>query len=260
MPERCPVCGAEVMQEEGESAHRCLGGLYCPAQRVAALLHFASRKAMDIEGLGEKLVEQLVEYRLVETVADIYRLPRAELLTLERMGEKSADNLLAAIERSRQTTLPRFLYALGISQVGEVTATQLARHFGQLEPLLAASEEALTAVADVGPVVARSISHFFGQPHNREVIEALRAAGVNWPAVEKPPQDSAVAGKTFVLTGTLASFSREEAKARLEALGAKVIEFRKRWYVMEAPTGQRFCVVNPQRGPLEGTNANVWED
>src|SRR5690606_5615681 len=148
--------------------HRCLGGLYCPAQRVGALLHFASRKAMDIEGLGDKLVEQLVEYDLVKNVADLYRLERKELLTLERMGEKSTDKLLAAIERSKETTLPRLIYALGISQVGQVTAAQLARYFGDLAPLMEASEEELTAVPDVGPVVARAIAHFFGQPHNRE--------------------------------------------------------------------------------------------
>lgn len=222
MPDQCPACGSEVLRIEGEAAHRCMGGLYCPAQRVGALLHFASRKAMDIEGLGEKLVEQLVEYDLVRTVADVYRLQRKDLVTLERMGEKSADKLLAAIEHSKDTTLPRLIYALGISQVGEVTAAQLARYFGDLEPLMSASEEELTAVPDVGPVVARSIAHFFSQPHNREVIEQLRQAGVRWPPVERPAADSAVAGKTFVLTGTLASMTRDEAKARLEALGAKV--------------------------------------
>lgn len=223
MPASCPVCGAEVMRVEGEAAHRCLGGLYCPAQRVGALLHFASRKAMDIEGLGDKLVEQLVEYDLVKNVADLYRLERKELLTLERMGEKSTDKLLAAIERSKETTLPRLIYALGISQVGQVTAAQLARHFGDLAPLMEASEEELTAVPDVGPVVARAIAHFFGQPHNREVIEQLQAVGVRWPPVERPAVDnSAIAGKTFVLTGTLASMTRDEAGARIEALGGKV--------------------------------------
>lgn len=222
MPASCPVCGAEVMRVEGEAAHRCMGGLYCPAQRVGALLHFASRKAMDIEGLGDKLVEQLVEYDLVKNVADLYRLDRKELLTLERMGEKSTDKLLAAIERSKDTTLPRLIYALGISQVGQVTATQLARHFGDLAPLMEASEEALTAVPDVGPVVARAIAHFFDQPHNREVVEQLQAVGVRWPPVERPVIDSAIAGKTFVLTGTLASMTRDEASARIEALGGKV--------------------------------------
>lgn len=222
MPERCPVCDAEVMRLEGEAAHRCIGGLFCPAQRVGALLHFASRNALDIRGLGDKLVEQLVEYELVHSVADLYRLDRKELLTLDRMGEKSADKLLAAIEHSKHTTLPRLIYALGISQVGQVTATQLARHFGDLEPLMQASEEELTAVPDVGPVVARSIAHFFAQAHNREVIEQLRAAGIEWPALERPPADSALAGKTFVLTGTLEALTREEASERIEALGGKV--------------------------------------
>src|SRR5690606_41464530 len=168
-----------------------------------------------------KLVEQLVEYDLVRTVADVYRLQRKDLVTLERMGEKSAGKLLAAIERSKDTTLPRLSYALGISQVGEVTAAQLARYFGDLEPLMSASEEELTAVPDVGPVVARSIAHFFAQAHNREVIEQLRAAGIEWPALERPPADSALAGKTFVLTGTLESLTREEAIREHEAQGGK---------------------------------------
>jgi DNA ligase (NAD+) len=222
MPARCPVCGSEVMRIEGEAAHRCMGGLYCPAQREGALLHFASRRAMDIEGLGDRLVEQLVARDLVRNVADIYRFDKDRLLGLERMGEKSADNLLAAIERSKDTTLPRLIYALGISQVGQVTATQLARHFGELEPLLRASEEELTAVPDVGPVVARAIVHFFAQPHNREVIGQLHAAGVHWPPLPCTAAETPLAGKIFVLTGTLASMTREEAGARIEALGGKV--------------------------------------
>jgi DNA ligase (NAD+) len=222
MPERCPVCGAEVMRIDGEAAHRCMGGLFCPAQRVGALLHFASRKAMDIEGLGVKLVEQLVEYDLVKSVADLYRLDRKELLTLDRMGEKSVDKLLAAVERSRQTSLPRLIYALGIAQVGHVTATQLARHFGDLEPLMQASEEELTAVPDVGPVVAHSIAHFFAESHNREAVEQLRERGVQWPVLERPSTALALSGKTVVLTGTLESMTRDEAGARIEALGGKI--------------------------------------
>lgn len=223
MPACCPICGSEVMRLEGEAAHRCMGGLYCPAQRVGALLHFASRKAMDIEGLGIKLVEQLVEYDLVKNVADLYQLDRKELLTLERMGEKSVDRLLAAIERSKQTSLPRLIYALGIAQVGHVTATQLAHHFGDLEPLMQADEEALMAVPDVGPIVARSIAHFFAQPHNREALDQLRARGVHWPVLKQldaAPQ--ALSGKTFVLTGTLESMTREEAGERITALGGRV--------------------------------------
>jgi len=221
MPTQCPVCGSEVMRIDGEAAHKCMGGLYCPAQVEGALLHFAQRKAADIEGLGDKLVEQLVQRGMVRSVAGLYTLTRDQLLTLERMGEKSADNLLGAIERSKDTTLPRFLYGLGIPQVGQVTATQLARHFGDLEPLMNATEEELTAVQDVGPVVAHSIAHFFAQPHNREVVEQLLAAGVRWPPVERPQADSAFSGKTFVLTGTLQSMTRDEAKARIEALGGK---------------------------------------
>ena len=222
MPAQCPVCGSEVMRIDGEAAHKCMGGLYCPAQVEGALLHFAQRKAADIEGLGEKLVEQLVQRGMVRNVADLYALSKEQLLTLERMGDRSADNLLAAIERSKDTTLPRFLFGLGIPQVGQVTATQLARHFGDLEPLMSASEEALTAVPDVGPVVAHAIAHFFAQPHNREVIAQLRAAGVRWPPVERPQADAPFAGKTFVLTGTLESMTRDQAKARIEAFGGKV--------------------------------------
>lgn len=223
MPTECPVCGSEVIRLDGEAAHRCVGGLFCPAQRIGALLHFASRKAMDIEGLGDKLVVQLVERELVHSPADLYRLTREQLMGLERMGEKSADKLLRSIDRSRETTLPRFLYALGISQVGQVTAALLASEFGDLDALMNATEEELVAVPDVGPIVASSIAHFFQQPHNREVIAALREAGVHWPAIERvQAADSALAGKTFVLTGTLERYTRDEAKARIEALGGKV--------------------------------------
>ncbi len=223
LPRRCPVCGSEVIKPEGEAIARCTGGLYCPAQLKGRILHFASRRAMDIEGLGEKLVDQLVERKLVEDVGDIYYLTKAQLLQLERMGEKSAQNLLDAIERSKHTTLARFLYALGIREVGEATAATLARHFGSLEALMAADEETLQQVPDVGPVVAAHIRAFFRQPHNLEVIDKLRRAGVHWE--EGPPADQGpkpLEGKTFVLTGALEHMTRDEAKARLEALGAKV--------------------------------------
>ena len=225
MPKTCPVCGSEVHREEGEAAHRCMGGLYCAAQRMGAILHFASRHAMDIQGLGDKLVEQLVEKGLVRTVADLYDLDRATLADLERMGEKSAQNLLEQIERSKDTTLARFLNALGIPQVGDATAELLAEHFGTLEALMDADRETLEAVHGIGPAMADDIHAFFHQKHNREVIAALRKAGVRWPAVTaKPSGAQPLAGKTFVLTGGLASMSRDEAKRRLKDLGARVSE------------------------------------
>lgn len=223
MPERCPVCGSHVVRAADEAIARCSGGLFCPAQRKQALLHFASRRAMDIEGLGDKLVEQLVDTGIVKSPVDLYRLGLAKLAALERMGEKSAANLLAAIDKSRHTTLARFIFALGIRNVGETTARDLARHFGSLDALMSADEAALMQVPDVGPVVARSITDFFAEPHNREVIEQLRAAGVCWdesgPAV---PASAVLAGKTFVLTGTLPTLTRDEAKALIEAHGGKV--------------------------------------
>ncbi len=222
----CPVCGSAIAREEGGANWRCTGGLFCPAQRKQALLHFAGRRALDIEGLGDKLVEQLVDGGIVSTPADLYDKHKVNLQTLaelERMGEKSAVNLLAAIEHSKSTTLARFIYALGIRNVGETTAKDLAQHFGSLDNLLAANLESLQQVHDVGPVVAQSIVDFLAEAHNREVIEQLRACGVHW--AEHQPRPAAVlplSGKTFVLTGTLAALSREEAKERLEALGAKV--------------------------------------
>ncbi len=223
MPQRCPVCGSEVVREEGHTAYRCTGGLGCPAQRKEAIKHFASRKAMDIDGLGDKLVEQLVERGLVEDVADLYHLTLEQLTGLERMGEKSARNLLAALERSKSTTLPRFIYALGIREVGEATAESLAHHFGDLPPLMQASEEALQEIEDVGPVVAFNIVHFFAQPRNREVIDKLIAAGIHWPKQQPVDREALpLAGKTYVITGTLERYSREQAKQRLKALGAKV--------------------------------------
>jgi DNA ligase (NAD+) len=228
MPERCPVCGSRVVRGEGEAVARCSGGLVCPAQRKQALLHFAGRRAMDIEGLGEKLVDQLVEADIVRTPADLYKLGLAKLAALERMADKSAGNVLAAIERSRETTLARFIYALGIRNVGETTAKDLARHFGGLDAIIEAAQRdeagsALQAVPDVGPVVAQSIAQFFAEPHNREVVEQLRASGVRWAEGRgEAPIRSAAAGRTFVLTGTLPDLSREEATALIEAAGGKV--------------------------------------
>jgi DNA ligase (NAD+) len=224
MPKKCPQCGSEVVREEGESAHRCIGGLYCPAQRMGALLHFASRRAMDIEGLGDKLAELLVTSRLAETVADLYKLKdkKQALVDLERMGEKSAQNLIDQIEKSKRATLPRLLHALGIPQVGEATALALAQHFGNLDAVMNADVEVLQEVSGIGPNVAEEIRSFFHQKHNREVIKALRQAGVEPQHLVVNRKAQPLAGKTFVLTGTLASLTREEAKEKLIALGAKV--------------------------------------
>ncbi len=221
MPRQCPVCGAEVLREPEAAAHRCMGGLHCPAQRMGAILHYAARSALDIEGLGEKLVEQLVQTELVKTVADVYRLTQDDLVALERMGEKSAQNLRERIEASKTTTLARFLYGLGIPQVGEATAQQLAEHFGELDPLMDATESEIDAVPNIGESMAEDIHAFFHDPKNRKVIERLRAVGVHWPAVARRAA-APLAGKTFVLTGTLASLGRDEAKRRLQELGAKV--------------------------------------
>jgi DNA ligase (NAD+) len=222
MPERCPECDSEVLRVDGEAVSRCTGGLYCPAQRKQAVRHFASRRAMDIEGLGDKLVDQLVEKGLVNSPADLYQLTAETLAELERMGEKSAANLLQALNGSKRTSLARFLFALGIREVGEATAQSLARYFDDLEPLMAADQETLQQVPDVGPVVAAHIVGFFRQSHNREVIDALRAAGVSWQTeAPKAVQTQPLAGKTFVLTGAL-SRPRDEIKDELEALGAKV--------------------------------------
>jgi len=223
MPTRCPVCGSSVVRLPDEAVARCTGGLFCPAQRKQALLHFASRRALDIDGLGEKIVDQLVDGGLVETPADLYRLTLADLARLERMGEKSAQNLLDALERSKDATLARFVYALGIRNVGEATARDLASHFGALERLMDADEAALETVSDVGPVVAASIAGFFGERHNREVIRALRKAGVTWE--EGAPRAAATgdaAGKTFVLTGTLPNLTREGATELILSRGGKV--------------------------------------
>jgi len=223
MPVQCPECGSAVVRLPDEAVARCTGGLVCPAQRKQALRHFASRHAMDIEGLGEKLIEQLVDGDRVRTPADIYRLQAGDLAALERMADRSAANVIAAIDRSRKTTLSRFIYALGIRHVGEATARELAAHFGALVPLLDATEAGLLEVRDVGPVLAESIRDFLAEPHNREVIDALRQRGVRWD--ESPPRrpiEGPLSGRTFVLTGTLPSLSRDEAKALLEAAGATV--------------------------------------
>ena len=226
MPRTCPVCDSTVLREPGEVNHRCTGGLFCAAQRKQALLHFAQRRAMDIEGLGDKLVDQLVDAGLVRTLPELYKLGLLKLAALDRMADKSAQNIVTALEKSKQTTLPRFLFGLGIRHVGEATAKDLAKHFGQLDRIMDASEEHLLTVRDVGPVVAHSIRTFFDQPHNREVVEQLRACGLSWPehdgASSIDPATLPLNGKTLVLTGTLPTLSRDEAKALIEAAGGKV--------------------------------------
>ncbi len=223
MPKTCPVCGSSIEKPEDEAIARCTGGLFCPAQRKQALLHFAARRAMDIEGLGEKLVDQLVDNAIVKSPADLYKLGSFALANLERMAEKSATNLLAAIDKSRSTTLARFVFALGIRNVGEATAKDLARYFGSLAGLMAAGIDRLQQVPDVGPVVAASIAHFFAEPHNVAVIEALRTAGVHWvEGAAMASVSSPLAGKTFVLTGTLPTLTREAAKELIETRGGKV--------------------------------------
>jgi len=223
MPRACPICGSAVVREKGEVNHRCSGGLFCAAQRKQAILHYAQRRAVDIEGLGEKLVDQLVDANVIRTLADLYKLGLTALAALDRMADKSAQNVLDALQKSKQTTLPRFLYGLGIRHVGEATAKDLARHFGTLDAIMVASPEQLLEVNDVGPIVAQSIHTFFQQPHNREVVEQLRACGVTWEegaAAAQAPKP--LAGKTFVLTGTFPTLSRDQAKDLLEAAGAKV--------------------------------------
>jgi DNA ligase (NAD+) len=234
MPLHCPVCGSDVVRERGEVNHRCSGGLFCPAQRKQALLHFAHRRAMDIEGLGEKLVDQLVEAQIVRTLPELYKLGLAKLAALDRMADKSAQNIVDALEKSKDAKLPRFLFGLGIRHVGETTAKDLARHFGRMGceddgrtgGIMDATLDQLLAVRDVGPVVAQSIRTFFDQAHNREVVELLHAAGVRWPTHDPSAEADAASlplfGKTFVLTGTLPTLSRDDAKALIEAAGGKV--------------------------------------
>ncbi len=223
MPHSSPVCGSVAVREEGEADYRCTGGLFCSAQRKQAILHFAHRRAVEIEDLGDKLVDQLVDAGVIKTLPDLYRMGFTALVNLERMAEKSANNVLASIEKSKQTTLPRFLFGLGIRHVGEATAKELARHFGKMDAIMDATLEQLLQVADVGPIVAQSIRTFFDQAHNREVVEQLRACGVTWTEGEPTAGASLpLAGQTFVLTGTLPTLSRDQAKDMLEALGAKV--------------------------------------
>lgn len=224
MPEKCPVCGSATTKLADEAILRCSGGLFCAAQRTEALKHFVSRRALDIDGMGTKLIEQLVALDRLQTPADIYRLRKDELIALDRMGEKSSDKLLAAIEKSKQTTLPRFLYGLGIREVGEATAISLADHYGKLAPILNATEDDLQQVPDVGPVVASRIRAFFDEEHNRSIISELQQLGLQWDEKEPLPRPVAgpCVGKTFVLTGTLSGMTRDEAKARIQALGGKV--------------------------------------
>jgi DNA ligase (NAD+) len=225
MPRQCPVCGSAAARERGGMDYRCTGGLFCGAQRKQAMLHFAGRRAMDIEGLGDKLVDQLVDSGLIRTLPELYTLGVAKLAALDRMGGKSAQNLVDGLDKSKHTTLGRFLFALGIRQVGETTAKDLARHFGSLDRLMDARIDQLLEVKDVGPIVAQSIRTFFDQAHNREVVEQLRAAGITWPEHDGSPAAAAalpLSGKTLVLTGTLPQLSRDEAKALIEAAGGKV--------------------------------------
>jgi DNA ligase (NAD+) len=223
---KCPVCGSEIAREEGEADWRCTGGLFCGAQRKQAILHFAQRRAMDIEGLGDKLVDQLVDAQIIRTLPDMYKLGVAKLAALDRMADKSALNIVEALEKSKRTTLNRFLYGLGIRHVGETTAKDLAKHYGKLDAIMNANEAQLLEVNDVGPIVAKSLHTFFAQPHNREVIEQLRAVGITWVEHEGASLDvtpKPLAGKTFVLTGTLPTLSREAAKEMIEAAGGKVV-------------------------------------
>jgi len=222
VPEKCPVCGSEVVADPGGTLIRCSGGLFCPAQLKASIKHFASRRAMDIDGLGEKLIDQLLAKGLIRDVADLYRLTQEQLAGLERMGPKSSQNLIEALEKSKDTTLARFLYALGIREVGEVTAQILAEHFQTLERLMQANEEDLEEIPSIGPIVARHIVTFFRQPHNLEVIERLRQAGIHWQQPQESTTPRPLEGKTFVFTGTLTSMSRDMAKEKVGTLGGKV--------------------------------------
>ena len=226
LPATCPVCGSPVARAEGEAVARCTGGLICAAQRRESLRHFASRRAMDIDGLGDRLIEQLVRLGRVRTPADLYTLTAEELAGLERMGERSAANLVAALESSRRTTLSRFLFALGIPDVGEATAQALAEHFGSLDALMDAGEEEIQAVRDVGPVIAAHVHAFFAEPRNREVIEALRRSGVTWPDAARAARSrgGAMRGETVVITGTLAGMTRDEARDAARAAGATVTD------------------------------------
>ena len=226
MPRQCPICDSDAVRLEGEADYRCSGGLFCAAQRKEAILHYAHRRAVEVEGLGDKLVEQLVDANVIRTLPDLYKLGLTALVSLERMADKSARNLIDALEKSKQTTLPRFLFGLGVRHVGEATAKALARHFGTLDAVMDATEDQLIEVDDVGHIVAKSLRTFFEQPHNREVVAQLRACGVRWEEITEGRRAAAtpkpLAGKTFVITGTLPSLGRDEAKDRVEAAGGKV--------------------------------------
>ncbi|HEY8975073.1 MAG TPA: NAD-dependent DNA ligase LigA [Burkholderiaceae bacterium] len=241
---KCPVCASPIERREGEVAWRCTGGVTCPAQVKQAMLHFAGRRAVEIEGLGDELVEQLVDAGIVRTLPELYKLGFAKLVALERMGDKSAQNLVQAIEKSKSTTLPRFLFGLGIRHVGETTAKDLARHFGDIDKLMDASVEQLLEVPDVGPIVASSVRAFFDQPHHREIVEQLRAAGLHWPAIEGTASDAhrPLLGKTLVITGTLPTLSRDEAKDLIEAAGGKVsgsVSKKTNWLVAGEEAGSK---------------------
>jgi len=223
LPDSCPVCGSETARFEDEAVTFCTGGLYCEAQRKEAIKHFASRRAMNIDGLGDKLVEQLVDEGLIHTIADLYKLDLERLIELERLGEKSARNLLASLEKSKETTLARFVFALGIHSIGETTAQTLATHFTSLDNIMSADEEKLLEVPDVGPIVAENLITFFKQRHNTEVVEQLISVGIKWPKIKKKLQSELpLANKIFVVTGTLETMGRNDAKAALQELGAKV--------------------------------------
>jgi DNA ligase (NAD+) len=223
LPRKCPVCRAQVLRVDGEVVARCSGGFTCPAQRKEAIKHFAARRALDIEGLGSKLIEQLVDDELVKSPSDLYDLLLDQLVELERMGEKSATNLLVSLQRSKDTTLDRFLYAIGIREVGEATSMSLAKHFGELAPIRSATQEELECVSDIGPIVAEHIHSFFRQPHNKALVNKLLEQGVHWPPVKKREiQKTPFTGKTIVLTGTLKEMTRDEAKLRIQDMGGKV--------------------------------------
>ena len=254
MPRICPVCQSTAVREEGEADYRCTGGLFCSAQRKQAILHFAQRRAVEVEGLGDKLVEQLVDANVIRNLPDLYRLGLSALASLDRMADKSAQNIVDALEKSKQTTLSRFLFGLGIRHVGEATAKELARHFGTLDAIMEADEEALLAVSDVGPIVAQSIRTFFDQAHNREVVEQLRACGVTWP--EGAPADAGpkpLAGKTLVLTGTLPTLGRDAAKDLIEAAGGKVsgsVSKKTHYVVAGAEAGSKLDKANELGVPV----------
>ena len=253
LPDACPSCGSDILKSEGEVIAYCTGGLDCGAQRKERIRHFASRLALDIEGLGSKLVNQLVEAGLIENPADLFRLTEEQLLGLERIAPKSANNLLKALERSKATTLARFIYALGIQEVGESTARILAIHYRQFETLQHADEEALQAIPDIGPIVAQHIHRFFRQANNRKIIKALLQSGIHWPVEEQTGGDLTLAGQTFVLTGTLSGLSRNEASARLLALGAKVsgsVSARTSYVVAGEAAGSKLSKAQTLKVPI----------